>query len=126
MSSTILTDNERILETLQRRLDEEKDYGGFACRECQFEGYGFTVPPESMMKKYESSRDCPDEVYWAVRTWDETAEELEDEDGVIDEPEQTYDTMDFFCEGHAPDCNGVCDYNLLVRLKNQEESVVLD
>ena len=118
MSIKSMTDNERLIQTLQRRLDEEKDYEGFACRECQFEGYGFTVLPESMMEQYASSRDCPDEVYWAVRTWDETAEELEDEYGEINEPEQTYETMKFFCEGHAPDCNGVCDYNLLVRMRD--------
>mgnify|MGYP003675776496 FL=1 len=121
MNAKVTTDNEAIIQALQRRLNEDKDYDGFACRECQFKGHGFTVLPESMMKRYESSRDCPDEIYWVVRTYDENAPELQDEDGCIidDYPEWSYETSEFLCEGHAPDCNGVCDYNLLTILKNQ-------
>ena len=119
MSIKVMTDNERLIQALQRRLDEEKHYDGFACRECQFEGHGFTVLPESMMEQYASSRDCPDEIYWVIRRYDETAEELQDEYGDIDfEPEWSVENERFLCEGHAPDCNGVCDYNLLVRMRD--------
>ena len=113
-----MTENEGLVQALQRRLNEEKAIDGFACRECQFEGNGFTVLPESMMEKYTSSRNCPDEIYWVVRRYDETAEELQDEYGDIDfEPEWSPENEQFLCEGHAPDCNGVCDYQLLMELK---------
>ena len=109
---------ERAVRQLQRKLDDLKCEDGFECRDCQYEGHGFTVLPESMMKDYQSSRDCPDEIYWVVRTYDENAEELQDEDGYIgDEPEYSYEIEEFLCEGHAPDCNGVCDYQILVELK---------
>jgi hypothetical protein len=122
MTVTNKSTQERTIEALQRRLDEQKDLDGFECRECQFIGYGYTVLPESMMEKYASSRDCPDEVYWVVRKYDETAEELQDEYGDIDfEPEYTYENSEFLCEGHAPDCNGVCDYNILTQLRNKVE-----
>ena len=111
---------ERAVRSLQRKLDDLKYEDGFECRDCQYEGHGFTVLPESMMKDYQSSRDCPDEIYWVVRTYDENAEELQDEDGYIgDDPEWSYEISQFLCEGHAPDCNGVCDYQILMELKNQ-------
>jgi len=120
MTATNKSTQEQTINALQRRLDEQKDLDGFECRECQFVGYGDTVLPESMMEQYASSRDCPDEIYWVVRKYDETAEELQDEYGDIDfEPEWTVETDQFLCEGHAPDCNGVCDYNLLTQLRNE-------
>ena len=71
-----------------------------------------------MQKSYKTSNDCPDEIYWVVRTYDENATELQDEDGYIDdEPEWSYETSEFLCEGHAPDCNGVCDYQIMMELK---------
>ena len=94
-----------LKRAIQWQLDDAKapDY---ECRLCSYQGSGDQVLPESVRENYGSGSDCPDEVYWVAKTWED--ENPEDEDGEpIEVPwEEEY-------EGHAQDCNGVCNYDLI-------------
>ena len=102
-----------LKKAIQWHLWEEKA-SDYECSFCAFEGSGDKVLPESVREKYGSGRDCPDEVYWVAKTWED--ENPEDEDGEpIEVPwEEKY-------EGHAVDCNGVCNYDLINAECNFEE-----
>ena len=94
-----------LKKAIQWHLWEEKS-PDYECSFCAFEGSGDKVLPESIRDKYGSGSNCPDEVYWVAKTWED--ENPEDEDGEpIEAPwEEEY-------EGHAQDCNGVCNYDLI-------------
>ena len=89
-----------LKKAIQWHLDDMRN--SWDCNLCWSE----SVQPESVQNKYGRARDCPDDVYWVVKTWED--ENPEDEDGEpIEVPvEEEY-------EGHKPDCNGVCNYDLI-------------
>jgi hypothetical protein len=91
-----------LKRAIQWQLDDMRHSDNWECLLCWSE----SVQPESVQKKYGGVRDCPDEVYWLAKTWED--ENPEDEDGEpIEVPvEEEY-------EGHKPDCNGVCNYDLI-------------
>ena len=96
---------------LQGFINTSKAEDGFSCLECQ--GGGYSTHPDSITSEYNyRSEDCPDEVYWSLKPDFGYGPDDEDDEEAVAAFNALEEEWGWVI-GHSPDCNGVCDYDLI-------------